>query len=67
MDVKFRESVLCQKQIDLKAVLSTIRRLSETYIEYVEIGYLKFGSGSNPLLNYSPDYIKKCSDICEER
>jgi len=65
MDVTFRESVLCQKQIDLKAVLSTIRRLSETYIEYVEIGYLKFGSGSNPLLNYSPDYIKKCYDICE--
>jgi len=30
MDVTFRESVLCRKQIDLEAVLSTLRKLSET-------------------------------------
>ncbi|MCJ7783735.1 MAG: hypothetical protein MUP41_07350 [Desulfobacterales bacterium] len=65
MDVTFRESVLCRKQIELGAVLSTIQRLSETGIEYIEIGYLKFGSGSNPLLNYSPDYIAKCHEMCE--
>ncbi len=65
MDVTFRESVLCRKQIDLEAVLSTIRKLSETGITYIEIGYLKFGSGSNSLLNYSPDYIKKCYEICK--
>jgi 4-hydroxy 2-oxovalerate aldolase len=65
MDVTFRESVLCRKQIELEAVLSTIQRLSETGIDYIEIGYLKFGSGSNPLLNYSPDYIAKCHEICK--
>jgi 4-hydroxy 2-oxovalerate aldolase len=67
MDVTFRESVLCKKQIELEAVLSTVQRLSETGIDYIEIGYLKFGQGSNPLLNYSPDYIAKCHDICEGR
>jgi len=65
MDVTFRESVLCRKQIDLEAVLSTLRKLSETGIEYIEIGYLKFGSDPNPLLNYSPEYIAKCHAICE--
>jgi 4-hydroxy 2-oxovalerate aldolase len=65
MDVTFRESVLCQKQIGMEAVLSTLQRLSETGIDYIEIGYLKFGSDSNPLLNYSPDYIARCYDICK--
>jgi 4-hydroxy 2-oxovalerate aldolase len=65
MDVTFRESVLCRKQIDLEAVLSTIERLSETGIEYIEIGYLKFGSEVNPLLNYSPKYITRCHEICK--
>jgi 4-hydroxy 2-oxovalerate aldolase len=64
MDVTFRESVLCRKQIGVEAVLSTIKKLSEAGIEYIEIGYLKFGSGSNPLLNYSPEYIAKCYEIC---
>jgi len=64
MDVTFRESVLCRKQIEVEAVLSTIRRLSEAGIDYIEIGYLKFGSDPNPLLNYSPDYIAKCYEIC---
>ncbi len=64
MDVTFRESVLCRKQINLDAVLSTLKKLSETGIEYIEIGYLKFGSDPNPLLNYSPDYIAKCHAIC---
>lgn len=65
MDVTFRESVLCRKQIGVEAVLSTIKKLSEAGIEYIEIGYLKFGLGSNPLLNYSPEYIAKCHEICE--
>ena len=65
MDVTFRESVLCQNQIELEAVLSTIQRLSETGIEYIEIGYLKFGSDPNPLLNYSPEYIMKCHEMCK--
>jgi 4-hydroxy 2-oxovalerate aldolase len=67
MDVTFRESVLCRKQIDLQSVLSTIGKLCETGIEYIEIGYLKFGSGSNPLLNYSPEYITRCHEICKEK
>ena len=65
MDVTFRESVLCRKQIELEAVFNTLQRLSETGIDYIEIGYLKFGSDANPLLNYSPDYIAKCYDICK--
>jgi 4-hydroxy 2-oxovalerate aldolase len=64
MDVTFRESVLCQNQIELKSVYDTINRLAETNIDYIEIGYLKFGKGSNPLENYSPEYISRCHEIC---
>jgi len=67
MDVTFRERVLCRKQIELEAVLSTVRKLSETGVEYIEIGYLKFGSESNPLLNYLPDYTGKCHEICRDK
>lgn len=65
IDVTFRESVLCKKQIDSEAVLGTIKMLSDTCIEYIEIGYLKCGSVSNPLLNYSPEYITRCYEICQ--
>jgi len=65
IDVTFRESVLCRKQLDPEAVQSTIRRLADTCIEFIEIGYLKRGSGPNPLENYSPEYISKCYEICQ--
>jgi 4-hydroxy 2-oxovalerate aldolase len=64
MDVTFRESVLCQNQIELKSVYDTINRLAQTHIDYIEIGYLKFGKGANPLENYSPEYISECFEIC---
>jgi 4-hydroxy 2-oxovalerate aldolase len=64
MDVTFRESVLCQNQIELKSVYNTINKLAETNIDYIEIGYLKFGKSANPLENYSPEYISKCYEIC---
>ena len=67
MDVTFRESVLCRKQIELSAALDTIKMLSDAGLEYIEIGHLKRGSAPNPLLNYSPEYINKCHEICCEK
>lgn len=67
MDVTFRESVLCRRQLEHGAVLETMKMLSNSGIEYIEIGYLKRGPGSNPLLNYSPEYINRCFEICGGR
>ena len=40
IDVTFRESVLCQESVEVADVLATIKRLADTRIDYVEIGYL---------------------------
>jgi len=65
MDVTFRESVLCQNRIDISKVLETIRVLSQTYVDYIEIGYMKAGENGDPLWTYSPDYIRTCNEICK--
>lgn len=64
MDVTFRESVLCNKSFAIEKIFTTIKKLSCTNVDYIEIGYLKNSAGNNPLFGYSPDYIEKCYNIC---
>jgi 4-hydroxy 2-oxovalerate aldolase len=67
LDVTFRESVLCSNPIGVNDVLSTIKKLSETSIDYIEIGYLKSNISGNPLVNYNTAYINECHKICNKK
>jgi 4-hydroxy 2-oxovalerate aldolase len=67
LDVTFRESVLCSNFIGVNDVLNTIKKLAQTSIDYIEIGYLKSNVSGNPLVNYNAAYINECHKICNKK